>query len=40
LQSASLQHRLRLVNGAAYAEGLVKGALLAITIPMQQVDDA
>jgi signal transduction histidine kinase len=40
LESASLQHRLRLVNGAAYAEGLVKGALLAITIPMQQVDDA
>lgn len=40
LESASLQHRLRLVNGAAYAEGLVKGALLAITVPMQQVDDA
>jgi signal transduction histidine kinase len=40
LQSASLQHRLRLVNGAAYAEGLAKGGLLAISIPMQQVNDA
>ena len=40
LQSASLQHRLRLVNGSAYAEGLGKGGLLAISIPMQQVDDA
>lgn len=40
LQSASLQHRLRLVNGRAYSEGLGKGALLAISIPMQQVDDA
>ena len=40
MQSASLQHRLRLVNGTAYAEGLAKGALLSISIPMQQVDDA
>jgi signal transduction histidine kinase len=40
LQSASLQHRLRLVNGTAYSEGLGQGALLAISIPMQQVDDA
>lgn len=40
LQSTSLQHRLRLVNGTAYAEGLGKGGLLAISIPMQQVDDA
>ena len=40
LQSASLQHRLRLVNGAAYSEGLAKGGLLAISIPMQQIDDA
>ena len=40
LQSASLQHRLRLVNGTAYAEGLGKGGVLAIGIPMQQVDDA
>lgn len=40
LQSASLQHRLRLVNGTAYAEGLAKGGLLAISIPMQEVDDA
>ncbi len=40
LQSASLQHRLRLVNGTAYAQGLAKGTLLAINIPMQQVEDA
>lgn len=40
LQSASLQHRLHLVNGTAYAEGLAKGGLLAISIPMQQIDDA
>jgi signal transduction histidine kinase len=40
LQSASLQHRLRLVNGTAYADGLAKGGLLAISIPMQQIDDA
>jgi signal transduction histidine kinase len=40
LQSASLQHRLRLVNGTAYSEGLGQGALLAISIPMQQVEDA
>jgi hypothetical protein len=40
LQSASLRHRLRLVGGEAYAEGLEQGVLLAIRIPMQQVDDA
>ena len=40
LQSASLQHRLRLVNGTAYVEGLEHGALLAIRIPMEQIDDA
>lgn len=40
LQSASLRHRLRLVSGEAYAEGLEQGVLLAIRIPMQQVDDA
>ena len=40
LKSASLRDRLRLVNGEAYAEGLGKGTLLAIRIPMQQVDDA
>jgi signal transduction histidine kinase len=40
LKSASLRDRLRLVNGEAYAEGLGKGILLSIRIPMQQVDDA
>ncbi len=40
LQSASLQHRLRLVNGTAYVEGLGKGTLLAISIPMEQIEDA
>ncbi len=40
LQSASLRHRLRLVGGEAYVEGLEQGVLLAIRIPMQQVDDA
>jgi signal transduction histidine kinase len=40
LKSASLRDRLRLVNGEAYAEGLGKGTLLSIRIPMQQVDDA
>jgi signal transduction histidine kinase len=40
LKSASLRDRLRLVSGEAYAEGLGKGTLLAIRIPMQQVDDA
>jgi signal transduction histidine kinase len=39
LQSASLQHRLRLVNGSAYVEGLEQGALLAIRIPMEQIED-
>ena len=38
LQSASLQERLRLVNGEAYAEGLGKGTLLSIRIPMQQTE--
>jgi signal transduction histidine kinase len=37
LKSASLRERLRLVNGEAYAEGLGKGTLLAIRIPMQQM---
>ena len=40
LKSASLRDRLRLVHGQAYAEGLGKGTLLSIRIPMQQVDDA
>jgi signal transduction histidine kinase len=40
LRSASLRDRLRLVSGEAYAEGLGKGTLLSIRIPMQQVDDA
>ncbi|HEV7233506.1 MAG TPA: hypothetical protein VGN36_04620 [Sphingorhabdus sp.] len=40
LKSASLRDRLRLVSGEAYAEGLGKGTLLSIRIPMQQVDDA
>jgi signal transduction histidine kinase len=40
LKSESLRHRLRLVNGVAYADGLEQGALLAINIPMQQVEDA
>jgi signal transduction histidine kinase len=40
LQSASLQHRLRLVKGTAYSEGLATGTLLSISIPMQQVEDA
>jgi signal transduction histidine kinase len=40
LKSASLRDRLRLVNGEAYAEGLGKGTLLSVRIPMQQVDDA
>lgn len=40
LKSASLRDRLRLVNGKAYVEGLGKGTLLSIRIPMQQVDDA
>lgn len=40
LKSESLRHRLRLVNGVAYADGLEVGALLAINIPMQQVEDA
>jgi signal transduction histidine kinase len=39
LKSASLRDRLRLVSGEAYAEGLGKGTLLSIRIPMQQVDD-
>ncbi len=40
LKSASLRHRLRLVSGEAYAEGLGYGTLLSVRIPMQQVDDA
>jgi signal transduction histidine kinase len=40
LKSASLLHRLRLVNGSAYAEGLDSSTILAITIPMQRVDNA
>lgn len=39
LKSASLRDRLRLVSGEAYAEGLGKGTLLSIRIPMQQVGD-
>jgi signal transduction histidine kinase len=40
LKSASLRHRLRLVSGEAYAEGLGHGTILSVRIPMQQVDDA
>jgi signal transduction histidine kinase len=40
LKSASLLQRLRLVNGFAYAEGLDKSAILAVTIPMQRIDNA
>lgn len=40
LKSASLLQRLRLVNGSAYAEGLDKSAILAVTIPMQRIDNA
>lgn len=40
LKSASLLQRLRLVNGSAYAEGLDKSAILAVTIPMQRIDHA
>lgn len=40
LKSASLLQRLRLVNGSAYAEGLEKSAILAITIPMQRTEHA
>jgi signal transduction histidine kinase len=40
LKSASLLQRLRLVNGSAYAEGLDKSAILAITIPMQRAEHA
>lgn len=39
LKSASLRERLRLVNGEAYVEGLGKGTLLSIRIPMQQVEN-
>lgn len=39
LRSASLRDRLRLVNGEAYAEGLGKGTLLSIRIPMQQIEN-
>ena len=39
LKSASLRDRLRLVNGEAYAEGLGKGTLLSIRIPMQQIEN-
>ncbi|WP_432815626.1 sensor histidine kinase [Sphingorhabdus sp.] len=39
LESASLRERLRLVNGEAYAEGLGKGTLLSIRIPMQQIEN-
>ncbi|MGL5838700.1 MAG: sensor histidine kinase, partial [Sphingorhabdus sp.] len=40
LRSASLLHRLRLVNGSAYADGLENRAILAITIPMQRLEHA
>jgi len=39
LKSASLRERLRLVNGEAYVEGIGKGALLSIRIPMQQIEN-
>ena len=40
LRSASLLHRLRLVNGSAYADGLESRGILAISIPMQRTDNA
>lgn len=40
LKSASLLQRLRLVNGSAYADGMDRSAILAITIPMQRIDNA
>jgi signal transduction histidine kinase len=40
LKSASLLHRLRLVNGSAYAEGLDSSTILAVTIPLQRIDNA
>jgi signal transduction histidine kinase len=39
LKSASLRDRLRLLSGEAYVEGLGKGALLSIRIPMQQIEN-
>jgi signal transduction histidine kinase len=39
LKSASLRDRLKLLNGEAYVEGLGKGTLLSIRIPMQQVEN-
>jgi signal transduction histidine kinase len=39
LKSASLRDRLRILNGEAYVEGLGKGALLSIRIPMQQIEN-
>ena len=34
LSSQSLRHRLALVNGRAYSEGLQTGTLLAVAIPL------
>lgn len=40
LKSASLRQRLQMVNGEAYVVGLEQSDLLAIRIPMEQIDDA
>lgn len=40
LESASLRHRLQLVDGEAYAVGLNESDLLAIRVPMEQISDA
>jgi len=39
LKSASLRDRLKLLNADAYVEGLGKGTLLSIHIPMQQIEN-
>jgi signal transduction histidine kinase len=39
LKSASLRDRLKLLNADAYVEGLGKGTLLSIRIPMQQIEN-
>ncbi len=39
LKSASLRDRLKLLNADAYVEGLGKGTLLSIHIPMQKIEN-
>ncbi|RRQ52267.1 hypothetical protein [Sphingorhabdus wooponensis] len=39
LKSASLLERLRLLSADAYVEGLGKGTLLSVRIPMQQIEN-